>query len=76
MDQYMIGSEMGSSSVGIYIIVVKISMVENFKHGCKNDMVDQHGNTFFRGLGGLWRSSFLGNFNPSDKILGLWRTPT
>ena len=50
---------MGSSTVGVYI-VVKSSLVENFKHECKNDMVDQYGNTFFRGVKSLWRSSFLG----------------
>ena len=31
--------------------------------------------TLFR-RGVLWRSSFLGNLNSSDKKLDLWRTPT
>ena len=58
---------MDSSPIGVYTMT-KTSLVENFKHEGKN-------NSFLRG-GDLWRSSFLGNLKPSDKKLGLRKSPT
>ena len=70
----MIGYEISSSLAGVYTIA-KTSLVENFKHELKNDMIANMTTFFFarevpRGL------SFLGNFKPSDKKLDFQRTPT
>ena len=43
----MIGYEISSSLAGVYTIA-KTSLVENFKHELKNDMINcQHDNIFF-----------------------------
>ena len=70
----MIGYEMGSSPAVVYT-TPKTSMVEDFKHEWKNDMVVcQHGNFFFaRGV--LWRSSLLGNLKPWEDKLDFQRIP-
>ena len=61
-----IGYKMGSLLVGVYTMA-KISLVENFERGWKNDMANQHGNILLGELSG--GSSFLGNFKPSYKKL-------
>ena len=53
----MIGYEMSSSLSRVYVIA-KTSLVENSKHGWKNDMVANMATLFVRGV--LWRSCFLG----------------
>jgi hypothetical protein len=65
----MIGYEIDSSPVR-GSTTDKTSLVENFKNGCKNDMATIFGREILR------RSSFLGNLKPSNKKLGLPRTPT
>jgi hypothetical protein len=69
----MIGYKMGPSSVGVDTMG-KTSLVKNSKHGWKNDTATNMTTLFARWV--LWRSSFLGNLNPSHKKLGLMRTPT
>ena len=64
---------MGYSHAMVYT-TAKTSPVDDFKHGWQNDMATNMAILFAKG--GLWRSSFLGNLKPSDKKLGLWRTPT
>ena len=67
----LIGYKMGSSLAKVYTLT-KISMVENFKHGWKIDMVVNMPTLFAKEV--LWKSSFLGNLKPSNKNLGLRRT--
>jgi hypothetical protein len=50
------------------------SLIENFNHGWKNDMVANMATFFARGV--LWNSKFLSNLKPSGKKLGLRRFPT
>jgi len=63
----------GSSLVGVYI-ANKNSLVENFKHGRKPDIVANMATFLARTF--LWRSSFVGNPEPLDKKLGPRGTPT
>ena len=64
----MICYEMGSPSVGVY------TMAKDFSVWMEINMVANMVTRFFaRGV--LWRSSFLGNLKPSNKKLGLQRTP-
>jgi hypothetical protein len=68
----MIGYRM--SQVARVHTMAKTSTMENFKHGCKNDIAPNMATLYARGV--LWRSSCLGNLKPLDKKLGLQRTPT
>ena len=45
------GYKMGSLLVGVYTMA-KISLVENFERGWKNDMANQHGNILLGELSG------------------------
>jgi hypothetical protein len=70
----MIGYKIGSSLAGVYAMA-KTSLMKNFKHGWKKDMDANMATLFVERL--LRRSrSFLGNLKPSDKQLGLLKTPT
>jgi hypothetical protein len=64
----MIGYKMGSSPIKVYI-TAKNFRVENIKHGLKHGMVNQHNNTFAKGV--FYKSSFLGNLTPLENKLGL-----
>ena len=70
----MIAYEMGSSPAMVYT-VVKISPMENFKRGWKNDMAINM-IMFFLANGVLQRSRFLCNLKPPNNKLGLQRSPT
>ena len=65
----LIGQEWYCCRVVVYTMAKK-PLVENFVHGCKDDMAT----LWWRGV--LCRSSFLGNLKTLDKKLGLWITPT
>ena len=69
----MIGYEMYSSPAGSYT-TAKTSPVDNFKHGWNNDIAVNMNIIFARGV--HWRSSVLGNLEPSNKKPDLWRTTT
>jgi hypothetical protein len=64
----MIGYKISSLPAMLYNMP-KTSLVKNFKHELKNDMVANMATLFAKGV--FWRSNFLSNLKPSSKKLGL-----
>ena len=64
----MIGYKTCASPTRVYT-TAKSSLVKNFKHEWKYDVDANMATHFARGV--LRRSSFLGNFEPPNKKLGL-----